>query len=247
MEERLQKVLSKAGFGSRRACEKLIELGQVNVNGKVARLGCKVNPENDKIIVNGKKFNPQNTPNIYIVLNKPKGVLSDHNSNDPRLSVFDIVPIHTHLFAVGRLDYNSQGLILLTSDGDLAYRLTHPSFGHEKEYHVLIKGKPDEKQLNVLQNGVVLNDGYKTRLANISINHHDGTNTWLTIILQEGRKRQIREMCSCVGLELVELIRVRIGTLELEGLMPKEWRYLSSPELESLKHYIHGNRDSEKI
>ncbi len=246
MEERLQKVLSKSGFGSRRTCEKLIESGQVNVNGIIARLGCKVNPESDKISVNGKIINTQYQTNTYIALNKPKGVLSDHNSNDPRLSVFDIVPIHSHLFAVGRLDYNSQGLILLTSDGDLAYRLTHPSFGHEKEYLVLIKSKPDENQLNNLRDGVVINDGYKTRPAKISIHHHDGTNTGLTIILQEGRKRQIREMCSSIGLELVDLIRVRIGTLELGGLKPKEWRYLSTPEVESLKIYVYGKSGTKK-
>ena len=173
-------------------------------------------------------------------MNKPKGVLSDHNSNDPRLSIFDIVPIHPHLFAVGRLDYNSQGLILLTNDGDLAYRLTHPSFGHEKEYRVLIKGKPDIKQLNMLKNGVVLSDGYRTRPAKISIYDHEGANTWLSIILQEGRKRQIREMCSCIGLELIDLIRVRIGTLELGELKPKEWRYLSTLELETLKNYVYS-------
>jgi 23S rRNA pseudouridine2605 synthase len=244
MVERLQKVLSRAGFGSRRTCEKLIESGQVNVNGSIARLGSKVNPDHDKIIVNGKEIYPENIPKTYIILNKPKGVLSDHNSNDPRLSIFDIVTVHSHLFAVGRLDYNSQGLVLLTSDGDLAYRLTHPSFGHEKEYQVLIKSKPDAKQLDMLKNGVVLNDGYKTRPARISIHHYDGTNTWLSVILQEGRKRQIREMCSCIGLELIDLIRVRIGTLELGVLKPKEWRYLSTHELETLKYYVYGNQNA---
>jgi 23S rRNA pseudouridine2605 synthase len=244
MEERLQKVLSRAGFGSRRTCEKLIKSGQVNVNGNVSNIGCKVNPDNDKIVVNGIEIYPENIPNTYIVLNKPKGVLSDHNTGDPRLTIFDIVPIHTHLFAVGRLDFNSQGLILLTSDGELAYRLTHPSFGHEKEYQVLIKGTPGTKQLNMLQNGVVLNDGYRTRPAKITIHRHDGKNTWLKIILQEGRKRQIREMCSSIGLEVINLIRVRIGTLELGELKPKEWRNLSTQELETLKNYVYRNRDT---
>ena len=151
MEERLQKILSREGFGSRRACEVIIEAGQVTVNGKTAKLGQKADPDIDLIQVKGRVIKPKTRENLYIALNKPKGVLSDRSADDPRQSVYDLVPIDQHLFTVGRLDYNSQGLVLMTSDGDLAFRLTHPRFMHEKEYLVLLQGKPEDSQLEILK------------------------------------------------------------------------------------------------
>lgn len=241
MEERLQKILSREGLGSRRACEVIIDSGQVTVNGAIARLGQKADPETDRIEVKGKVIKPKTRENLYIALNKPKGVLSDRSADDPRQSVYDLVPIDQHLFAVGRLDYNSQGLVLMTSDGDLAFRLTHPRFMHEKEYLVLLQGKPEESQLEILKRGVVLSDGYRTRPAVVNVYKQEGKNTWIKIILREGKKRQIREMCGRIGLQLLELTRIRIGTLELMNLKPKEWRYLSTQEVQTLKSYVYKN------
>ncbi|MGW8250781.1 MAG: pseudouridine synthase, partial [Anaerolineales bacterium] len=137
MEERLQKILAKAGIGSRRACEELIAKGRVTVNGKVAQLGMKADPERDRILLDGRPVSLQ-TSNIYIALNKPRNVLSTVESDDPRSTVRDLVPIPERVYPVGRLDADSEGLILLTNDGELTNRLTHPRYGHEKEYRVLV-------------------------------------------------------------------------------------------------------------
>lgn len=235
MEERLQKILSRAGFGSRRACEELILAGRVKVNGQIASIGSKADPTKDMIQVDGQKI-PAQPPPVYIALHKPQGVLSDvETHHDPRKTVRDLVPIPGHLFSVGRLDYESEGLILLTNDGELANLLTHPRYGHEKEYRVQVSSRPDERQLEAWRHGVILEDGYRTSPAQVRLENVDGKGAWLRVILREGRKRQIREMGKQTGLFVTRIIRVRIGTLLLGDLKPGEWRFLKPDEIRLLK------------
>ena len=234
MEERLQKILAQAGYGSRRSCETLITAKRVRVNGKIAELGSKADAQKDTILVDGQNI-PKPAAHIYIALNKPREVLSDTDVADTRTNVFDLVKQPGHLFAVGRLDYDSEGLILLTNDGDLANRLTHPRYGHEKEYRVLLATKPDEEQLAAWRRGVVLADGYKTRPAKVFLENQAGKGAWVRIVMSEGRKRQIREVGSRIGLPVARIVRVRIGSLLLGELKPGEWRHLSAGELSALK------------
>jgi len=234
MEERLQKILSQAGFGSRRASEELIAAGRVRVNGQVAQLGAKADPSRDKITVDG---HPVQAPagHVYIALYKPRNVLSTVSAPDPRPTVIDLVPVAEKVYPVGRLDVDSEGLILLTNDGELANRLTHPRYGHEKEYRVLVARRPDEEQLATWRRGVVLEDGYRTVPAEVSVESTHGKGAWLRVVLREGRKRQIRETGSLLGLPVVRIVRVRIGSLQLGSLKPREWRYLSPEEVEALR------------
>jgi 23S rRNA pseudouridine2605 synthase len=234
MEERLQKILAQAGFGSRRSCEEFIVAQRVRVNGKVAELGSKADPQQDTITVDGTPI-PKQAEHIYIALNKPRQILSDTDPNDPRPTVHDLVKISAHLFAVGRLDYDSDGLILLTNDGELANHLTHPRFGHEKEYRVLVVKRPDEEQLATWRRGVVLEDGYRTRPAQVYVDSLAGGGAWLRIILKEGRKRQIREVGARIGLPVQRITRTRIGTLELGELKQGEWRNLTGEEVRKLR------------
>lgn len=234
MEERLQKILARAGYGSRRSTEALIIAGRVRVNGKVAILGMKADQENDQITVDGKIL-PKVAPNkIYIALHKPRGVLSDEDPKDERPTVRDLVEVSGHLFSVGRLDLDSEGLILLTNDGELANRLTHPRYGHEKEYRVLLARIPDDEQLAIWRRGVVLADGYRTQPAEVQIDEKTGDRCWVRVVMKEGRKRQIREIGTRIGLPVKRIIRLRIGSLTLGKLKPGEWRYLSRGEIENL-------------
>jgi len=234
MEERLQKIMSHSGMGSRRSCEAMIEAGRVTVNGQLAILGQKADPARDRILVDGQLLKSPEAL-VYIALYKPRGVLATLETDDPRKTVRDLVEVPGHLYPVGRLDFDSEGLILLTNDGELANRLTHPRYGHEKEYRVLVSRRPDEEQLNIWQRGVVLEDGYRTAPAKVYTEGTLGKGAWLRVVLREGRKRQIREMGLRTGLPVVKIIRVRIGSLTLGGLNPRQWRYLSPEEIISLK------------
>ncbi len=236
MEERLQKILAQAGLGSRRACEELILAGRVRVNGQVAIIGQKADPRTDKIMLDGNPIKlPE--PHVYIALHKPRFVLSavEAESTDSRKTVRDLVPVSERVYPVGRLDFDSEGLVLMTNDGDLAYRLTHPSHEHEKEYRVLVARHPDDEQLSTWRRGVVLDEGYKTRPAEVRVESDAGKGCWLRIIMHEGRKRQIREIGSLLGLPVVRIVRIRIGTLQLGRMKPGEWRYLSEEEVIALK------------
>jgi 23S rRNA pseudouridine2605 synthase len=234
MEERIQKILARAGFGSRRACEELIAAGRVRVNGQVAILGDKADSQRDKILLDGKPVLAAE-PFVYIALHKPRGILSAVTSPDPRPTVLDLVDVPERVYPVGRLDVESEGLILLTNDGDLANRLTHPRYGHEKEYRVLIARRPDKEQLETWRRGVVLEDGFRTAPADIKVDGPAGKGAWLRIVMREGRKRQIRETGSQLGLPVVKIIRVRIGSLQLGDLKPREWRHLTPDEAAVLK------------
>jgi 23S rRNA pseudouridine2605 synthase len=149
--------------------------------------------------------------------------------------VRDLVDVPEHIHPVGRLDYESEGLVLMTNDGDLTNRLTHPRYGHEKEYRVLLAKRPDQEQLETWSRGVVLDDGYKTAPVDVRLETTQGKGAWVRVIMQEGRKRQIRETCKQLGLPVVRIVRTRIGTLRLGSLKPRQWRYLTKTEVDELK------------
>jgi 23S rRNA pseudouridine2605 synthase len=235
MKERLQKILASAGYGSRRSCEELILAGRVTVNGQPTHLGSKADITLDQIKLDGKLIKRPETFQ-YIALYKPREVISAVTSPDTRQTVRDLVPVEGTLYPVGRLDADSEGLILLTNDGDLANHLTHPRYGHEKEYRVLVARHPDEKQLMAWRHGVVLDDGFRSAPVEVEIETHSGKGTWLKVIMKEGRKRQIRDTCRQIGLPVVSIIRVRIGSLRLGSLKSGEWRHLTDNEVKSLQN-----------
>ena len=234
MEERLQKILAQAGYGSRRACEDFIVEKRVSVNGKLAILGQKADPSADTITVDGKPIAKRETM-TYIALYKPRNVLSAAEGQDDRKTVRDLVPVQGHLYPVGRLDFDSEGLILMTNDGDLTNKLTHPRFGHEKEYRVLVARRPDNEQLEAWRRGVVLTDGDRTQPADVQFLSTSGKGAWIRVIMGEGKKRQIREVGKLLGLPVVRIVRMRIGTLKLGDLKPRQWRYLTEEEVSALK------------
>lgn len=234
MEERLQKLLAQAGYGSRRACEVFITEGRVRVNGKIAVLGQKADLTVDKVMIDGKSL-PRAESLTYIALYKPRNVLSAAEGQDDRQTVRDLIPVPGHLYPVGRLDFDSEGLILMTNDGELTNKLTHPRFGHEKEYRVLVARRPDEKQLEAWRRGVVMEDGDKTKPAEVNFISSSGKGAWIRIVMGEGKKRQIREVGKLLGLPVVKIIRLRIGTLKLGSLKPRQWRYLTGDEVAELK------------
>jgi 23S rRNA pseudouridine2605 synthase len=234
MEERVQKILAKAGYGSRRGCEELISAGRVRVNGQVISLGDKADPVRDKITLDGRPIT-QAEAFVYLALYKPRGVISTVSDPDRRPAVRDLVPIGGTLYPVGRLDFDSEGLVLMTNDGNLTNQLTHPRYEHDKEYRVLVAKHPDLEQLNLWRRGVVLEDGFRTGPAEVYVISKYGKGAWLDVTLKEGHKRQIREMGRQTGLPVVRIVRVRIGELRLGNLKPREWRYLTTQEVESLQ------------
>jgi 23S rRNA pseudouridine2605 synthase len=234
MEERLQKILARAGYGSRRGCEELISAGRVRVNGQAATLGGKADAARDKITVDGRPVKEAETP-VYVALYKPRGVISTVSDPDLRPAVRDLLPVAGTLYPVGRLDFDSEGLVLMTNDGELANKLTHPRYEHEKEYRVLVAKHPDPEQLNLWRRGLVLEDGFRTAPAEVYVVSKHGKGAWLDVTLKEGHKRQIREMGIQTGLPVVRIVRVRIGELRLGSLKPKEWRYLTRQEIEALQ------------
>src|SRR5512135_2596981 len=195
MPERLQKILAQAGYGSRRSCEELITEGRVLVNGKPATLGQKADPAVDKIALDGKPIAGRETLK-YIAMYKPRNVISSVEDEVGRKTVRDLLPESGHLYPVGRLDWDSEGLILMTNDGDLTNRLTHPRYGHKKEYRVLVARPPDAEQLQAWRRGVVLGEGEKTAPADVYEEGRAGKGAWLRVTMGEGRKRQIREIGS---------------------------------------------------
>jgi 23S rRNA pseudouridine2605 synthase len=235
--ERLQKILSKAGFGSRRSCEGIIEASRVKINGETAKLGSKADPDEDHICVDDTPLVVLHK-HIYIKIYKPRRVLSSLRSQGNKPIVRDLIPIQEYIYPVGRLDYDSEGLMILTDDGDLTLRLTHPRFQHEKEYHVLLTATPDEEVLQLWRNGVKLADGYITKPISVKIIKNNGSNTWLSVILKEGHKRQIREIGKATNLPVSRIIRTRIGPIAIGNLEPGMWRELSKQEISSLRKSV---------
>lgn len=226
--ERLQKVLARAGFGSRRACEELIAAGRVTVNDRVAQLGRRVDPEADTVAVDGIPAAVRSGL-VYYLLNKPPGVVTTASDPQGRPTVIDLVPLEPRVFPVGRLDADSEGLLLLTNDGELAHRLTHPSFGVEKQYLAEIEGSPSPAALRRLREGVELEDG-RTAPAKVAA----VPPTALRITVHEGRNRQVRRMCAAVGHPVTRLVRTRIGPLAERALRPGQWRPLTLAEVRAL-------------
>ncbi len=236
MEERLQKLLSRAGFGSRRRCEEIIANGRVQLNGRAARLGDKADPAQDKIAVDGQPIRIKAHNFIYIALHKPKGVLSslEDELGEGRKTVRDLVPLPGHLYPVGRLDKQSTGLMLMTNDGDLAHKLTHPRYGHRKMYHVTVSGNVPPHILQQWRDGVWL-DERKTVPADIKALRKGKDFTFLEIIMREGRKRQIRRVANILGYPVRSLVRQRIGPISLGNLGVGEWRHLTNSEIAALR------------
>lgn len=229
---RLQKVLAQAGLGSRRACEALIERRRVRVNGEVAELGRRVDPEVDVIEVDGARIGLR-AGLVHYLLNKPAGVITTASDTHGRRTVIDLVPAEPRVFPVGRLDADTEGLLLLTNDGDLAHQLTHPSFGVDKEYLAEVASPPTRGALTRLRQGVELDDG-PTAPAKVA----QLDDRLLRITIHEGRNRQVRRMCEAVGHPVVRLVRTRIGPLADRALPPGEWRTLSVDELRSLERAV---------
>jgi len=221
-------VLARVGFGSRRACEELIEEGRVRVNGETAVLGRRVDPDHDRVEVDGAPVGVR--PDlVHYLLNKPRGVVSTADDPQGRPTVVALVPDQPRVFPVGRLDADTEGLLILTNDGELAQRLTHPSFGVEKEYLAEVEGTPSPGALRRLREGVMLTDGV-TAPARVS---SPGTNL-VRISIHEGRNRQVRRMCQAVGHPVTRLVRTRIGPLAERSLRPGQWRPLSATEVRDL-------------
>jgi 23S rRNA pseudouridine2605 synthase len=233
--ERLQKVLARSGYGSRRSCEALIKAGRVTVNGQVAELGAQANPEVDEIYVDGNQLKPS-VHNIYIMLNKPIGVLSSLRSQGGKPTVDQLVKSKERLYPVGRLDLNSEGLLLLTNDGELTNRLTHPRYEHEKEYRVLLNKMPDKSQIESWRRGVLLPDGSKALPADVWLENDQAS--WLRVVMRQGRKRQIRETARVLGLHVRKLIRVRVGALKLGDLKPGQSREFTKDEIYKLFGFL---------
>ena len=244
MQARLQKILSAAGVASRRTAETLIEQGRVSVNGlTVTELGSKADPDNDDIRVDGRRVKGAQRRR-YLLLYKPRGYITTRSDPQHRPTVIDLVTkggVREYVYPVGRLDYDSEGLLLLTSDGDLAAHLTHPRHGIEREYEVRVRGVPDAHDLERLSKGISL-EGRRTAPAQVElkkiIEAESGQQALLAFVINEGRNRQVRNMCDAIGHPVVRLRRVRIGPITDEHIRPGEFRDLTPAELAQLERAV---------
>lgn len=231
---RLQKFIADSGLMSRRAAEKEIEMGNVSVNGHVATLGTKVDPRNDHITYKGRKIRFEKPEHIYIMMNKPRGYLCSTSDDRDRKCVTDLLDgVSARVYPVGRLDLISEGMLLLTNDGELKNRLTHPSHSVPKVYRVKVGGSVSNEQYEILTSELVIDD-YKIKPVDVAIQESDESGTVLKMTLHEGRNRQIRKMCEQAGLTVKRLSRVSIGNLKLDGLPVGKWRYLDEKEVDYL-------------
>jgi len=234
----LQKYLAGAGIASRRKCEELILQGRVEVNNfVVTELGTKVDPRKDIIKVDDKLVKYKEDKHYsYILLNKPKGYLTSLSDPFGRPTVLDLLKgVKERVFPVGRLDFNSEGLLILTNDGELAYALTHPAKEVEKVYIVKVKGIPSSEKLKTLSKGVTLKNNYKISPCNIYLLKTVNGNAILKVKIKEGKKRQIRKMAEYIGHFVLKLRRIQTGPISLKGVKPGEYRYLNKEEIKSLK------------
>ena len=233
---RLQKFFTDCGILSRRAAEEEIKAGKVTVNGIVAELGQKISPDTDIVVYKGKRISlPQSKEFVYILLNKPCGIVTSAKDEKGRVCVTDIVKAGTRVYPVGRLDLNSQGLLLLTNDGELTNKLTHPRHEIPKIYEVEVKGAISKEQLSALNESMVL-DGYVIMPVKTELISKGEASSVLKMTLFEGRNRQIRKMCELQGLKVIKLTRVAIGPIKIDGLASGKWRYLTQEEINILKN-----------
>ena len=243
---KLQKYFSDCGVMSRRAAEEEIKMGRVKVNGSVAELGLRIDPERDVVEYRGKRINPSDKERICILLNKPRGFVTTLSDEKGRRTVADLVAsVGRRVYPIGRLDMDSDGLLLLTDDGELANRLTHPRHEIPKIYHVTVSGEVSAEQLSKLCAPMEL-DGYEILPVRSEVISRDVRSTVLEMTLYEGRNRQIRKMCEAVGLRISRLCRVAIGELELGALEVGRWRELTPDELSYLKGEIKTLRKDTK-
>ena len=230
---RLNKFLSNSGVASRRKCDEIISEGKVVVNGKVVtELGFQVNEKKDKVMVEGKKVTLPSSF-VYIKLNKPKGYACSAHDEKGRKTVYDLINCEERLFSIGRLDYDTEGLLLLTNDGDFANQVAHPRYNMEKEYRVTAEGEIKESELAVMRKGVVV-DGTRMRSARVEKLSFENGLTKLSVVIDEGQNRQVRRMFEAIGHQIKLLKRVRIGSVKLGGLSRGEYRDLTEQELNSL-------------
>lgn len=233
---RLQKLLAAHGHGSRRACEEFILEGRVEIDGEVVnKLGTKVDPDKQKITLDGERIIQQRLQ--YFVLNKPAGVVSTSSDPTGRVRVIDLIKSKSRVYNVGRLDKSSEGLIMVTNDGDLAHKLTHPSFGVEKKYNVLVAGVPGREQLQTLKKGVYLAEAF-VQVSNVRVKKKMRDKTLLEIVLDEGRNREIRRLLAKIGHKVIQLKRIAIGPLTLGELPTGSHRQLTHTEIRGLKRFV---------
>lgn len=232
--ERLQKYMASCGVASRRKCEEIIAEGRVKVNGVTVReAGHKIRPRKDRVTVDGREITPANKP-VYIMLNKPVGYVSTVKDQFARPTVLDLVRgVKGRIYPVGRLDYDSEGLILLTNDGDFAYGLTHPRHRVDKTYIVEVLGKPSRKEIESIRKGVEI-DGRMTSPADVRVESIQENKTTFRVVIHEGRNRQVRRMFDAIGYTVVSLKRTSIGKLQLGTLAPGKWRFLEDREVKDL-------------
>ena len=231
---RLQKFIADSGLMSRRAAEEEIKSGNVSVNGHVAELGMKITPKSDVVTYNSKRINYEKKTYTYIMMNKPRGYLSSTSDDRGRKCVTDLLSgIDARVYPVGRLDLISEGMLLLTDDGELKNRLTHPSHSLPKVYRVKVGGEISEEQYDLLTSPMVI-DGYKIKPVTVSVGESDESGTVLKMTLVEGRNRQIRKMCEAANLTVKRLSRISIGNLKLNSLPVGKWRRLTQDEIQYL-------------
>jgi 23S rRNA pseudouridine2605 synthase len=233
VSERLQKFMAQAGIGSRRHCETLIQAGRVSINGATAELGVSVDPLADRVLLDGKPIRAREKL-LYLMLNKPTGVLSSTKSQGEFPTVLDMLRIEERIYPVGRLDVDSQGLVLLTNDGELTYHLTHPKYETEKEYRVQLNRVPAVRDLDVWRGGLYVPGLGRTSPAEVKVDSVDDK-PWIRVVMHEGKNREIRRVADTLGYQVRRLIRVRIGTLRLGGLPEGSWRHLMREEVSALQ------------
>jgi len=236
MEERLQKFLAEAGVASRRKAEELIVAGKIKVNGKVVKeLGTKIDPKKDEVFYLDKKISKKEVEMVYILLHKPEGYVTTTKEQFGRPGVMDLVKgINARIFPVGRLDYDTSGLLLLTNDGDLTYKLTHPKHDVDKTYIAKVYGTPDDMDLQKFRRGVFI-DGRRTKPAKIQILEKGERQSKLEIVIHEGRNRQVRKMCEAIKHPVAQLKRVATGDLKMGDLPKGKYRHLTAKEVKYLK------------
>jgi len=233
---RLQQFMASCGVASRRASEEIITAGRVTVNGQTATLGQSIDPSLDDVRVDGKPLSTDSK--VYILLNKPRGVITSAKDTHGRKTVLDCVQdVRARVFPVGRLDYDVEGALLMTNDGELAFRLTHPKYQVEKIYLAWVKGRLTLETATTLEKGVELDDGM-TAPAKVHIVSSSERATQIQLVLTEGRKREVKRMCMHVGHPVIDLQRTAIANVTVKGLKPGEWRYLSPNEIVELKQLV---------
>lgn len=241
MKIRLQKYMAQCGVASRRKCEEMIKSGQVTINGEVVRdMGVKIDPSHDRVFVNGKRISLEENY-VYIMLNKPRGYITTVKDQYNRPTVMDLVKdISERIYPIGRLDYESEGLLLLTNDGNIAFHLTHPRHQIDKEYVVRVEGCPSSEDIDKLRNGIDIG-GFITSPAQVDLIRKNKQTSLIRITIKEGKNRQVRRMFDAIGHPVIYLKRIRICNIKLGNLELGKWRHLTNKELEALKDLIMSN------